>query len=320
MRPGDPISRPAGRPVEPLWDDGAVSRDGPKGPGTSGEEAGTSGNPALALPKWLSGPWVPYGSVALFTAAICAVNAFTAAHDRVRQGAAYDLGTSALWEGTSGLVIVALLPLVALAAKRLRTSRGWAAAAALFGAAAVTLSLLHVAGMVALRKLALAALGRSYAFDWISDLGYEMRKDVVTFALIMTVFWLLDRATVPAPQAAPVPAPPDAPSTDVWLKDGATRIRIDAGDIVWVSSAGNYVEFKLSGRSHLVRGTLGSEEERLLPFGIVRVHRTRLVNLKRVTAVEPRPSGDAALILDTGETVTASRRYKQALDIIAPKP
>jgi hypothetical protein len=238
----------------------------------------------------------------------------------VRQGAAYDLGTSALWEGTSGLVIVALLPLVALAAKRLRTSRGWAAAAALFGAAAVTLSLLHVAGMVALRKLALAALGRSYAFDWISDLGYEMRKDVVTFALIMTVFWLLDRATVPAPQAAPVPAPPDAPSTDVWLKDGATRIRIDAGDIVWVSSAGNYVEFKLSGRSHLVRGTLGSEEERLLPFGIVRVHRTRLVNLKRVTAVEPRPSGDAALILDTGETVTASRRYKQALDIIAPKP
>src|SRR3954453_23212029 len=100
MRPGDPISRPAERPVEPPRDERAASWDEPKGPGTSGDEAGTSGNPALALPKWLSGRWVPYGSVALFTAAICAVNAFTAAHDRVRQGAPYDLGTSALWEGT----------------------------------------------------------------------------------------------------------------------------------------------------------------------------------------------------------------------------
>jgi DNA-binding LytR/AlgR family response regulator len=146
-----------------------------------------------------------------------------------------------------------------------------------------------------------------------------MRKDVVTFALIMTVFWLFDRATAPPPAAAvsPTTPPPAEPSAELWLRDGATRTRIDAGDIVWVASAGNYVEYQLSGRAHLVRGTLSNEEERLLPFGIVRVHRTRLVNLKRVVAVEPRPSGDAALRLDTGETVVASRRYKQALEAIA---
>ena len=94
---------------------------------------------------------------------------------------------------------------------------------------------------------------------------------------------------------------------------GAARIRIDAREIVWVASAGNYVEFSLAAKRHLVRGTLAGEEARLLPFGVVRVHRTRLVNLNHAVAVEPRPSGDFALHMDTGEFLVGSRRYKKAV-------
>jgi DNA-binding LytR/AlgR family response regulator len=77
--------------------------------------------------------------------------------------------------------------------------------------------------------------------------------------------------------------------------------------------AGNYVEGSLAVKRHLVRGTLAAEEARLLPFGLVRVHRTRLVNLNHAVAVEPRPSGDFALRMDTGETLVGSRRYKEAV-------
>jgi hypothetical protein len=261
-----------------------------------------------------------YAVGALFTAVICGVNALTVAQDVFRRGGAYDLRSPALWEGTSGVVIMALLPGIAWAVNRGRATPTWGAAVGIMAASGVTFSALHVLGMVVLRKLAYAALGRSYAFDLLADWPYELRKDVVTFALIAAAFWLAARAR--PPEQAPVAAGPPAEGagSELWLRDGASRIRIDAADIVWVASAGNYVEFQLSGRSHLVRGTLTSEESRLAPFGIVRVHRTRLVNLRRVVAVEPRASGDVALRLDTGETVVASRRYRDALGAVTDGP
>src|SRR5258707_13091675 len=88
----------------------------------------------------------------------------------------------------------------------------------------------------------------------------------------------------------------------VWLRDGTTRIRIEPRQIVWISSAGNYVEYSLAdGRNHLVRGTLAAAEAQLARFSLVRVHRTRLANLDRVTSVELKPSGDFELTFDTGQ-------------------
>ena len=93
---------------------------------------------------------------------------------------------------------------------------------------------------------------------------------------------------------------------------------VDANDILSVSAAGNYVEYQLTeGRNHLVRATLLSQEARLVPLGIVRVHRSRLINLKRVVALQGRPSGDFEIRLDTGEIVAGSRRFKSAVADIA---
>jgi len=52
---------------------------------------------------------------------------------------------------------------------------------------------------------------------------------------------------------------------------------------------------------------------RLRPFGLRRVHRTRLVNLDHVAAVEPRPEGDFILRMDSGELIAGSRRYREAV-------
>jgi DNA-binding LytR/AlgR family response regulator len=104
----------------------------------------------------------------------------------------------------------------------------------------------------------------------------------------------------------------------VWLRDGTTRIRLEPRDVLWISSAGNYVEYSLAdGSSHLIRGTLAAAQAEFGRFNLVRVHRTRLANLNRVTSVEFKPSGDFDLTFDTGKTVQGSRRYKitvEALD------
>jgi len=69
----------------------------------------------------------------------------------------------------------------------------------------------------------------------------------------------------------------------------------------------------VDGANHLVRGTLAAEEARLTPFKIVRVHRTRLVNLTRVSGLKAGPNGDFELTLDTGQAISGSRRYRAAI-------
>ena len=114
---------------------------------------------------------------------------------------------------------------------------------------------------------------------------------------------------------APAPGLPDsAPTQTIWLRDGASSIRVEPRDIVWISSAGNYVEYSLAdGAIHLIRGTLAATESELSRFNLARIHRTRLANLDRVTGMETKPSGDFDLTFDTGQTVSGSRRYKTAV-------
>jgi hypothetical protein len=183
--------------------------------------------------------------------------------------------------------------------------------------------------MVGLRKLAMALVGGSYDFRFsVATLIYEFRKDVITCLLIGGALWLIDsrregqqsRSVASAgpadPQSARADPPPAAPHM-VWLRDGSTRIRIEPRDILWISSAGNYVEYRLAdGTNHLVRGTLAAEEARLTSFNIVRVHRTRLVNLTRVSGLKTGANGDFELTLDTGQAISGSRRYRDAVTSI----
>jgi DNA-binding LytR/AlgR family response regulator len=165
-------------------------------------------------------------------------------------------------------------------------------------------------------------VGGSYDFHLsFATVIYEFRKDVITCLLIGGTLWLIDSrrqaqqarsvvATAPAELASAAPHM-------VWLRDGSTRIRIEPRDVLWISSAGNYVEYRLAdGITHLVRGTLAAEEARLTKFNIVRVHRTRLVNLTRVSGLKTGPNGDFELTLDSGQAVAGSRRYRSAISSI----
>ena len=272
--------------------------------------------------------WRLHAVVMAVVLAIGVINALSAAHDHARNGGAHDLGRQLFWELTSVAVIAALAPRVAIGVERLRRDwqdRHWWTFAGLSVLIVVGFSAAHIVGMVVLRMLGLAMAGGSYRFDWSpSELVYEFRKDLATCTLLGLTFWLalsrrdLARARAAADSAAATEA---TISGHLWLRDGATSHRIALRDVVSLSSAGNYVEYRLvGGTSHLVRATLAKEEPRLQPFGIVRVHRTRMVNLHRVVGVSPRSSGDFELRLDSGEIVTGSRRYRAAIGRLAGAP
>jgi DNA-binding LytR/AlgR family response regulator len=318
----DATKTPAARSVEMARDDAAPSREQRAGPGTNGIAAGTSDTAAPQASRD-SGPiklWMVYAAVAVGVAATCAVNAASIPADLARHGAApLPSWTPWVWELSSAIAILALLPAIHYAVRKsLRWPLHPVALLPIHAAFALAFSGVHVLAMVALRKLVYALVGAGpYLFDFsASNLLYEARKDAVAYLLIASVFWLAERRQAGYAEDAgpPVRAIATQPPGELWLRDGTTSVRIDPGEIVWVASAGNYVEYCLaSGKRHLIRATLAGEEARLVPLGLVRVHRTRLVNARRIKRVTARASGSFEVELDSGEIVVGSRRYRQGL-------
>ena len=301
----DVKNAPVSRDVEPVWDQNRTAWDEPQPAGTSGWLRGISGR-----------EWRFYLVIAAVSLAIGIVNALSAAQDAAWRGGAYDLRTPLLWEMSSIATIILIAPVLFVGVRRVRHAAGWPLRLALAAAAIVIFSALHIAGMVGIRKFVMWLAGGSYDFHFsIATLIYEFRKDVVTCLLIGGSLWLIDsrRETQAVATAPPAVTAEPAPHL-VWLRDGSTRIRIEPKEIIWISSAGNYVEYSLAdGGNHLVRGTLAAAESQLARHNLARVHRTRLVNLDRVKAVELKPSGDFELTFDTGQTVAGSRRYRNAI-------
>jgi hypothetical protein len=302
--------------VQPRWDGWFRPRDKSSVAKASGARSWASGETTRLSAS------VAYAIVIALIAISDVVNTFSSARDiSWRMGAPHNLWEPALWMLTSGIVIVALLPLARRGALLIRTGANRPLLVALgLAALLLTFSTLHILGMGLLRELAYRLAGWTFSFPWLGEIPYEFPKDLFAFSAFVVIFWLAERPALPAPAGGDELAPDgtEHPAPELWLRDGRVSILVTPNEIISVASAGNYVEFQLTGRrNHLIRTTLQAQELRLAPFGIVRVHRSRLVNLKRVVALEWRAAGDFEVRLDSGETYAGSRRFKAAVAAIA---
>jgi len=294
--------------VETVWDQNRARGDEASSSGTSGWRGG------------ISGDWTTFAAIAAIALTIGIVNALSGAQDASWRGDSADIGRRLFWEMTSITVILALVPILMLSVQRMRRTTGLAPRIGIAVLALLAFSVLHIAGMVGLRKLMLWLAGSAYDFHLsLASVLYEFRKDAVTVLLIGATLWLMDsrrelRGAARAAQTLPAAALEQSSADLIWLRDGTSRIRVAPRDILWVASAGNYIEYSLAdGTQHLIRGTLAVAESELARFAIVRVHRTRLANLDRISGVDFRPSGDFELTFDNGKTLGGSRRYRPAV-------
>jgi hypothetical protein len=249
--------------------------------------------------------WIAYAAGAAYALVQISVNAVSVAHDQPK----LDAWEPWIWELSSGLVLVALVPAVRLLVAWAPPQRGRLlrfAAAHLVGS--IVFCLAHVGGFLAIRKAIYAAAGSHYGG---ADLLYEYRKDTAAYALIVGAMWLADWAADLWSRAR---APAQPPTTIYHLREGATTVRAPVAEIMAVSSARNYVEFHMvSGRKPLVRTTLSTVERELAGCGFLRTHRSWLVNPAHVRTVEPAAAGDFRLELADGMSAPLSRRFPEAL-------
>lgn len=105
------------------------------------------------------------------------------------------------------------------------------------------------------------------------------------------------------------------PNQRLIVKDSGHIHVIKVEDLAWVGGAGNYVELHMINRqrSILHRDTMSSMEKSLKTFGFSRIHKSSLVNLNAISELKTRDNGDYDVILENGDSLHLSRRYKQNL-------
>lgn len=267
---------------------------------TKGDETGMSG--------WARAEWRPWFAI-LFA---CLVLTFVNATSDIMEGAGTHWSQPILWEATSAIIIVALAPLIGIAVQRWPLRKdNIAAFAVIHFALTFPFSLAHIGFIFVTRETAYQMVGARYGFfdDGVAiTLLYEWRKDVLVYAAIAATYWIFDYIAERNRAASSPPA-----DDRIKLQDGGAAVFLSPDEISHVEAAGNYVEFHTAEKSHLVRGTLASWEERLIACGFVRVHRSRLVNRTKVAALTPTRSGDFEISLLDGRTVAGSRRYRAGL-------
>jgi two-component system LytT family response regulator len=85
----------------------------------------------------------------------------------------------------------------------------------------------------------------------------------------------------------PVPAPKAAePPTDLFVKVGTKTIKINFDEVLYIEALSTYSVLVTTTQKHIVYLTLKALSERL-PFAhFVRVHRSYIVNVRRIEAIE----------------------------------
>ncbi len=97
---------------------------------------------------------------------------------------------------------------------------------------------------------------------------------------------------------------------DFWIKDRGRVIRVEQDEIEWVEAERDYVRLHVRERSWLVRETMHRMEAKLDDGLFARVHRSAIVNRRRVRMAKTTRSGARILTLTSGAEVRVGRSYE----------
>jgi two-component system LytT family response regulator len=122
----------------------------------------------------------------------------------------------------------------------------------------------------------------------------------------------LDPETLLARVAAPAGRFPEV----LAIRTGREILRVRSADIDWIDAAGDYMCVHVGSATHVLRGTMRELEESLDPAVFQRVHRSAMVNLKRVRKLRPHTNGEYFLTLEGGQELKLSRTHRDKVELL----
>jgi two-component system, LytTR family, response regulator len=112
--------------------------------------------------------------------------------------------------------------------------------------------------------------------------------------------------------------PPSQPLERIVVRDGTRVFIIPTGKLDYAEAQDDYVALATEGKKHLKQQTISSLESALDPSRFLRIHRSYIVNLEKVTKVEPYSKDNHVVVLSNGTKLPVSRsgyaRLREFLD------
>jgi two-component system, LytTR family, response regulator len=98
------------------------------------------------------------------------------------------------------------------------------------------------------------------------------------------------------------------------IRQGREIVRVPIASIEWIDAAGDYMCIHASGQTHILRGTMKELEDILDPRLFQRVHRSTIVNLRRVKSLRAHMNGEYFLTLEGAHELKMSRTYRDKVE------
>ena len=100
--------------------------------------------------------------------------------------------------------------------------------------------------------------------------------------------------------------PRDLHASFFTVRKRGRTLFIAVKDVDWIEAEGKYLRLHVRERSYLVRDTIAAATRRLDERLFVRIHRSTLVNFRRVAEIRD----DTVVVLRDGTELTMSRRFR----------
>ena len=97
------------------------------------------------------------------------------------------------------------------------------------------------------------------------------------------------------------------------FRDGGRFVFLDWKEIDWIEAAANYVRINAGSGSYLMRENIGRLSRRIDPQSFIRIHRSVVVNVRRIKEVQPVNSGEYIVTLKNGKKLSGSRGFRNEL-------
>ena len=91
-------------------------------------------------------------------------------------------------------------------------------------------------------------------------------------------------------------------------------------DVDWIRAAENYAELHVGQASHLLHVSMNTLEKSLDPEIFVRIHRSLIVNLRRVKEIQAAGHGEFVLLLHSGVRLQSGRTYHERIKGVTANP
>lgn len=217
-------------------------------------------------------------------------------------------------------------------------------------------TLLAVGGFVTLRSAIYPLFGRQFIADDNLLLGflYEYRKILVGYAAVLASMYAFrhylqlqrllampeanaetdmdggpaesasggpapHNAAATVPLAEPTPAgsaPPGRPTLRFVARANHREYLVAVDSIDYIEAAGNYSVLHAPGGPFRVRQTMAAIEAAIDATQFVRVHRSFVVRIGAIREIQPWFHGDKKLVLQNGDIVNLSRRYRGRVEAL----